>query len=87
MCGVAYPNDFIPKTKEKKFNKTIILTLDVAQISTTMKTQTKVVFYVGCFELAPNMVVTLSIHALHLFEMFLVVLGVEIQTNATIESN
>ncbi len=79
-CGVTYPNDFIIKTKEKKFNKTVILILKVAQTSIIMKTQTKVIFYVGCFDLAPSMVVTLSIHALHLFEMSLVVLGVEIQT-------
>jgi hypothetical protein len=73
LCGATYPNDFIPKTKENKFNKIIILTLDMAQTSTTMKTQTKVVFYVDCFNLAPSMVVALSIHALHLFEMSLVV--------------
>ncbi len=30
LCGVAYPNDFIPKTKENKFNKIIILTLEMA---------------------------------------------------------
>jgi hypothetical protein len=77
MCKVTYPSDFILETIMNKFNTSVVLTSKVAQTFVAMKTQIKVVFYVNCLDLAPNMaivlqpnmVVVLLIHALHLSEM------------------
>jgi hypothetical protein len=69
MCKVTYPSDFILETIMNKFNTSVVLTSKVAQTFVAMKTQIKVIFYVNCLNLAPNMVVLLLIHALHLSEM------------------
>jgi hypothetical protein len=69
MCEVTYPSDFILETIVNKLNTRVVLTSKVAQTFVAMNTQMKVVFYVNCLDLAPNMVVVLLIHALHLSGM------------------
>jgi len=77
MCEVTYPSDFILETIVNKLNTRIVLTSKVAQTFVAMKTQMKVVYYVNCLDLAPNMaivlppnmVIVLLIHALHLSGM------------------
>jgi hypothetical protein len=63
MCEVTYPSDFILETIMNKLNTRVVLTSKVTQTFVVMKTQMKVVFYVDCLDLAPNMVVVLHIHA------------------------
>jgi hypothetical protein len=69
LCGVTYPSDFIPKIDANKLNTRVIFTLEVAQTSTTTKTQTKVVLDVCCLEFLLSMAIMLPIHALHWFKM------------------
>ncbi len=69
LCGITCPCNFILETNANKLSTRVILTLKMAQTSTTMKITTKVVFYVCYLELTPSMVIMLLIHALHFFEM------------------
>jgi hypothetical protein len=77
MCEVTYPSDFILETIVNKLNTRVVLTLEVAQTFVVMKTQMKVIFYVNCLDLAPNMAIVLPpnmvvvffIHAIHLSKM------------------
>jgi hypothetical protein len=54
-------------TRSKKQKTRIVLALEMAQTFSTSKAQTKRVFNVGHFHLAPNMTIVFSIHPLHMF--------------------
>ncbi len=49
LCGVTYPSYFIPKTDVSKLNTRVIFTLEVAQTSTTTKTQNKSFFWCSLY--------------------------------------
>jgi hypothetical protein len=69
LSWVATPINFILKSKLNNLITSVIFTSQMAQTSTTLKTQSKIIFNVSHFHLSPNMVIVLSIHPLHLIKM------------------
>jgi hypothetical protein len=69
LIRVAIPSDFILRTRSNKLVTSVIFTTQVAQTFATLDTQSKIIFNDHHLHLAPNMVVELSIHPLHLTKM------------------
>jgi hypothetical protein len=64
---VTIPINFVTNIQVIKHKTIIILTLEMAQTFRTFKSQTKRIFNVGSFHLAPNVPIVPSVRALDLF--------------------
>ncbi len=66
---VAIPSYFILRIGSNKLVTNVIFKSQVAQAFATLDTQSKIIFNDGHLHIAPNMVIELSIHPLHLTKM------------------
>ncbi len=66
---VAIPSYFILRIGSNKLVTNVIFKSQVAQAFATSDTQSKIIFNDGHLHIAPNMVIELSIHPLHLTKM------------------
>ncbi len=66
---VAIPSYFILRTRSNTIVTSVIFTSQMAQAFANLDTQSKIISNDGHLHLAPNMVVELSIHPLHLIGM------------------
>jgi len=69
MNNVATPNCFISTFVKKKEITSIILTLQMAQTTSSLKVHVEIIFDVTHFNLVQHMAIMFPIHSLHLIRM------------------
>jgi len=65
-CALTAPKDFIARANAHKVFIVVLHTPQVIQAMSLLKVKPKIIFYISCDRLAPNMAIILSIHALQI---------------------